>query len=461
MKKALFVFLLFTCAIAFAQDRAVLLDSVFSSLHEKNSFNGNVLVAEKGNILFEKSYGLANEETKQKLNTKSIFELASVSKQFTAMAIVLLDKQGKLKLDDPISTYIPELDFYGEITIRHLLTHTGGLPDYMDLFDAEWDKTKFATNRDIITEFARHKPEVHFKPGQQFEYSNTGYALLGYIIEQASNQTFGQFLSKHIFQPLGMKNTFVYRSRYEPQRVENYASGYVEDSLGNKVLTDSFGKAYYTYYLDGIVGDGMVNSTLEDLLIWDRALYANTLINDEDRKQIFSEGQTPDGKAVHYGFGWFVKDSTAYGKIANHSGGWAGYMTFIERHLDHDKTFIILQNNLTSKSKLPIEVARKIVYGEKLETQKRQTVSLTDEQLNLYTGIYSTPDIPMKLKIYMQDHALYGLGMEEGQQPFKLESHENHTFLFEEAGIFLVFDTALHTMKFRQGDSPDLVFTRE
>ncbi|MDQ1096220.1 MULTISPECIES: serine hydrolase domain-containing protein [Chryseobacterium] len=138
------------------------IDSVFTSLYQKKMFNGNVLIAEKGKIIFEKNYGLANEETKQKLDNNTIFELASISKQFTAMGIVLLEKQGKLKYDDNISKYIPELSFYRNITIRNLLNHTSGLPDYIKLFEEHWDKTKIATNQDIVNLFVQYQPKLYF-----------------------------------------------------------------------------------------------------------------------------------------------------------------------------------------------------------------------------------------------------------------------------------------------------------
>lgn len=340
------------------------LDSLFTSLFEQKMFNGNVLIADKGKIIFEKSFGWANEATKQPINSSTVFELASVSKQFTAMGIVLLEKQKKLKYDDKISRYIPELAFYGNITIQNLLHHTSGLPDYMELFEEKWDKTKFAVNQDIVNELVKHQPKLHFLPGEKYEYSNTGYALLGLIIEKVSKKSFGQFLSEHIFTPLKMKNTLVYRRRFAPKTIKNYAHGYIIDSLGNKVLPDSFGKEYYTYYLDGIVGDGMVNSTVKDLLKWDRALYSNKLVNDKDRKIIFSKGKTNDGKTVDYGLGWAVLENKKYGTIVNHSGGWAGYITFIERHLDNDKTIILLQNNITENTSLPIEEVYKILYNE-------------------------------------------------------------------------------------------------
>lgn len=352
------VWIVCTCLVAhfcLAQvSKDKVFDTLFTSLAQKGSFNGNVLIAEKGQIVFQKSYGLAIEEQKISLNANSVFELASVSKQFTAMAVVLLQKQGKLKYEDRISKYIPTLDFYGDITIAHLLYHQGGLPDYMDLFEEKWDKSKFATNADVIQMLSTHKLEALFKPGVKYEYSNTGYALLATIIEVSSGKTYGDFLKQHIFKPLGMKHTLVYRSRFAPQRIKNYAMGYEVDSMGVKGLMDDKGKMFFTYYLDGIVGDGMVNATAGDLLKWDRALYGNTLIQDSDRALIFEPGKTSDGKPTKYAFGWMIDQLEDYGKIANHSGGWSGYVTFIERHLDTDKTIIVLQNNSSDLTTVPI-----------------------------------------------------------------------------------------------------------
>lgn len=339
------------------------LDSLFNALSKQKMFNGNVLIADKGKIIFEKSYGLANEQTGQKINNQTIFELASVSKQFTAMGIVLLEKQGKLNYDDKISKYIPELAFYGNISIRNLLNHTGGLPDYIAFFEQKWDKTKIATNQDIVNVFAKYKPKAIFQPGEKYEYSDTGYTLLVLIIERVSGRTFGQFLSENIFQPLKMKNTFIYRSRFEPKKIGNYALGYVTDSLGRKVLPDSYGKEFYTYFLDGIMGDGTVNSTTADLLKWDRALYTDKLIDSKDKELLFNSVKTKDGKDTNYGFGWFVGNSKKYGKIVYHSGGWPGYSTYIERHLDNDKTIIILQNHSEAKINSFLQKVRTILYN--------------------------------------------------------------------------------------------------
>lgn len=360
-------------------------DTLYSKLYADGKFNGNVLVAEDGNIVFEKSYGIANEETKKKLNKNTIFELASVSKQFTAMGIVQLQKDGKLSYDDEVSKYIPELEDYEGITIKNLLTHTSGLPDYMGLASNNWDKTKIATNDDILKLFKDIKPKKDFEPNAKWDYSNTGYLILATIIERVSGKTFGEYLNEKIFKPLGMDNSFVYRRRFEPKKIDNYAQGYIySDSLKRKILPDEMGKEFYAVYFDGIVGDGTVNSNVEDLLKWDRALYGTQLINERDKKDIFSSYKTKDGSETYYGFGWMIDSTKTYGKVISHTGGWAGYIAYIERDLDNDKTVIILQNN--SNTEIPIKNTRRILYGLPVENP----IELEQNILKNYAGKYSS-----------------------------------------------------------------------
>jgi CubicO group peptidase (beta-lactamase class C family) len=361
------------------------LDTLYSELCEKGAFNGSVLIAEDGQIIFEKSYGLANEQTNRKLNDSTIFELASVSKQFTAMGIVQLKKEGKLSYQDDITKYVPELINYEGITIQNLLNHTGGLPDYMELSDKNWDKSNIATNNDILEMFKQVKPKKLFKPNEKWDYSNTGYLILATIIERVSGQKFGQYLKQKIFEPLNMKNTFVYRRRFAPKEVPNYANGYIySDSLQKKILPDEIGNDFYVVYLDGIVGDGMVNSNPKDLLKWDRALYKDKLINDEDRELIFSSAMTKDSSQTDYGFGWMIDSTKTYGKVASHSGSWAGYISYIERDIDNDKTIIVLQNNSLSKTEIPIKNTRRILYNQEVE----KPIKLNNETLKSYAGKY-------------------------------------------------------------------------
>ncbi|CAI9675257.1 beta-lactamase family protein [Elizabethkingia anophelis] len=397
MKKVIILFIAVSSFVYGQKEKK--LDSLFTSLYAAKEFNGNVLVAEKGKVIYEKSFGLANEKTQQKLDKNTVFELASVSKQFTAMGIVQLEKEGKLSYNDPLTKYFPELSFYKPITIDNLLHHTSGLPDYMSLFDKNWDKKKFATNKDVVEMLAKYKPELLFVPSDKYEYSNTGYALLGLIIEKVSKQSYGDYLNKKIFKPLGMANTRVYRSRYKPEKISNYALGYVVDSLGNKKLLDDLGKEYYTYYLDGIVGDGMVNSTTGDLLKWDRALYGDKLVNQKDKDLIFSSIVTKDNKDTRYGYGWAIDTKYPFGKIANHSGGWAGYITFIERDLDYDKTIIILQNNDSEAASSPVKQLRNILYDIK-------PIKVDLATLQKYAGKYTKKN-SKTFEVFFENNKLY------------------------------------------------------
>ena len=171
MKSIITIVILLIGQVSFGQDRIKKIDSLLNSIYSNKKINGNFLIAEKGKIIYSQSFGYANEEKKEKLNENSIFELASCSKQFTAMAIMILKEKGKLNLDDNITKFIPSLSNYKGITIRNLLNHTGGLPDYMELMDSLFDKSKIATNKDIIAIFSKQKPKILFEPNTKYEYS--------------------------------------------------------------------------------------------------------------------------------------------------------------------------------------------------------------------------------------------------------------------------------------------------
>ncbi|WP_339926474.1 serine hydrolase domain-containing protein [uncultured Cyclobacterium sp.] len=344
------------------------LDSLYTDLFNQNKFNGNVLIAEDGKILLKKSYGLADAETKVDLNENSIFELASVSKQFTAMGIVQLVKEGKINYGDDIRKYIPELSFYNKITIENLLYHTSGLPDYIDLADLYWDKEKIANNDDIVKLFELHKPELFFETNSDYEYSNTGYLLLATIIERTSDLNYQDYLKNKVFIPSNMKSTLVLRKRYEPKEMKNIAIGYLySDSLKTKVKPDNLTDYKFVTYLDGVVGDGMVNSTTQDLYNWDRVLRNEKIINQTDKERIFQPYKFFDSIPTGYGYGWYIIEDEKFGKYVKHSGGWPGYVAHIERHLDTDKTIIILQNLMLESPLIPLKNTRNILYNLPLD----------------------------------------------------------------------------------------------
>ena len=386
--------------LAYGQDRVQKMDSLLNAVYASKKINGNFLIAEKGKVIYSKSFGNANEDKKEKLNENSIFELASCSKQFTAMAIMVLKEKGKLNLDEEIIKYIPELSNYKGITIRHLLNHTGGLPDYMEIMDSLYDKSKIATNKDIIAILSKHNPKILFEPNTKYEYSNTGYALLASIIEKASGLNFADYLNKSIFKPLKMKNTFVYTRRLSPKKINNYAFGYVySDSLKKYLLPDDITETKMVIWLDGIVGDGCVNSTVNDFLKWDRALYGNKLLSEAGMKEVFEVATLNDKSKTKYGFGWFVEESVDFGKIVSHSGGWPGYKTYIDRNITNDKTIIILQNH--ENVSIPVKSIRAILYNKPLPVVKvRKEILLTEEQLKKFVGIFAVEkDYEIKITI--------------------------------------------------------------
>ncbi len=392
--------------LVFGQDRVKKIDSLLNATYANKKINGNFLIAEKGKVIYSQSFGYANEEKKEKLNENSIFELASCSKQFTAMAIMILKERGKLNLDDDISKFIPALSSYKNITVRNLLNHTAGLPDYMELMGNLFDKSKIATNKDIIDLLSKHNPKILFEPNTKYEYSNTGYALLASIIEKVSGSTFADFLNKNIFKPLQMKNSFVYNRRLSPKKISNYAFGYVySDSLKKYLLPDEITETKMVVWLDGIVGDGCVNSTVNDLLKWDRALNTNKLLSAVGLKEIFEVATLNDKSKTKYSLGWGVDENPDFGKIVSHSGGWPGYVTYIERHITNDKTIIILQNH--NDVSIPVKSIRNILYNKALPIKKiRKEIVLSKEQLQRFVGTYEV-EKEFQIKISIDKDQLF------------------------------------------------------
>ena len=392
--------------ITFGQDRIQKIDSLLNSLYSDQKINGNVLIAEKGKVIYKHSFGNANEEKKQKLDENSVFELASVSKQFTAMAIMILKEKKMLRLDDNFTKYIPELSNYKGITIRNLLNHTGGLPDYEEVMDTLFDKNKIAINEDIITLYAKHNPKIIFEPNTKWKYSNTGYALLASVIEKVSGMNYGDYLNKVIFKPLKMNNTTVFRRRYTSQQINNYAFGYVySDSLKKHILPDDFAETKFVVWLDGIVGDGTVNSTVIDLLKWDRALYSNNLLSAAGMKEIFEVATLNDKSKTTYGFGWFIDENVDFGKTVAHSGGWPGYKTYIDRHITNDKTIIILQNH--ENVSIPVKSIRAILYNKPIpKPTVRKEMPLRIDQLEQFVGLYEV-EKDFEIKITLEKNQLF------------------------------------------------------
>ncbi len=319
-------------------------------------FNGNAMVIKQGKIIYQQALGYADYNTKQPLNDSSAFELASVSKQFTAMGIMICKERGLLSYDDNIKKFFPGLP-YDNITVRNLLTHTSGLPSYEDQFEKNWDHKKIAFNKKV------------------------------------SGMSYNDFMAKNIFKPLGMAHTFVYNTRRSNGKIpNNYALGFVySDSLKRYILPDSLPSYDYVYYLDGIVGDGCVNTTTGDLFIWDQALYGNKLVSKTSLNEMLSPlvQMNPRDSTSFYGFGVMVQTKTPNGKIISHTGGWPGYATNITRLVDSSETIIIFSNNETNSSLLVAGI-ESILTGESLlMPYKHKEVKIDTALLDRYVGKYS------------------------------------------------------------------------
>jgi CubicO group peptidase (beta-lactamase class C family) len=327
--------------------KAQSLDQIVTAYAATDQFSGVVLVADQGKIVFEKTTGFRVFANQTPLMRSDIFELASVSKQFTGMVIMMLQEKGKLNFDDPADRYltIP----YKGITIRHLLNHTSGLPDYQSVMDQYWDKTKVAVNDDIITYLNRYSPAAEFAPGSNYSYSNTGYVLLASIAEKAGGTDFIEFCRSNIFKKLGMKDTDI-RTAAEKKVVRNFALGHVFVPEKNKFeRADSFPSSNYTIWLGNRKGLGRISSTAADLLKWDQALYTNLLIQPSTLEEAFTPATISGGRISNYGFGWEIKMDANENKIVLHSGDNPGYKTQIIRFLKSKKTLIVLCNNAISR----------------------------------------------------------------------------------------------------------------
>lgn len=397
------LFVLFGCSKE-SDTRIQTLDQFLQSQAQFNKFNGNVLVAEKGKVILQKSFGFANFDTKESLNDTSVFELASVSKQFTAMGILMLKKQGKLSVDDSLRKFFPELPYH-KITVHQMLAHTSGLPDYMEVMDPKWDHKKIAFNNDMIAFLAKEKPALLFKPGTRWEYSNTAYAILASIIEKVSGQSYKDFLAKNIFEPLKMTHTRVYNTRRSGEKLSNYAYGYVwSDSLSRFVLPDSVKNIDVVYYLDGIVGDGTVNSTTGDLLKWENSLQAETLLDNTDiQNEMLHEQSLMDTVAkAYYGYGVMLAKND-FGRVIQHSGGWPGYHTMLTNYPETDKTIIVLSNNESSAGAIANSIAN-ILFGKPIEmAYEHEAIAFDSTMLLPFVGSYTFKNRGFEL-VVNKDH---------------------------------------------------------
>lgn len=310
------------------------IDDYFSRKYKRKQFNGNILFAENGKIISHKSYGYANLKTKEKLTENHSFQLASVSKPFTSVAILQLIENGQINLNDTLQKFFPNFPYEG-ITIHQLLCHRSGLSQYTHFCDAPdsiWpDKSKTINNQDVIDIISKINPLINYPPDRRYYYCNTNYLLLASVVKKISGIEFKQYLKENIFSPIDMNNSIVYdRTNFNDLIMPT--QGYENRTPWEDV------------YLNGVVGDKGVYSTTMDLLKFDRALEKNLLINDSLKKLAFSKKNKDYNRNKNYGYGFRLKEHNKYGKIVYHTGWWKGYRSYYIKVLKKDQTIIILNN---------------------------------------------------------------------------------------------------------------------
>ncbi|EZH71351.1 hypothetical protein ATO12_08150 [Aquimarina atlantica] len=347
-------------------------DELLKYCYQNNMFNGNVLVIGKNNaIIYEKSFGFNGKDLNTPLTSDSQFLLASLSKQFTAMGIMILKEKGKLNYNDLVISHLKDFP-YKNISIRNLLNQTSGIPEYQGFLNKNKEqilkrfkeKGKIITNQDVYNLVKATKPKLEFTPGDHFNYSNTNYVLLAMLIEHITNSSYSEFMDEHIFLPLKMDNSYVYNAKNN-NASKNRAYGYKLDIDRKTMLPNDVLVFFNT------VGDGGIYSTTKDLYRWLKALSDNTLVKKETFTEVYETPILKNNKKAPYGFGWFVKQLPVLSyKSLTHSGEFVGFSNSIFFGNTEGNKIIMLSNNSSQYRPELNQSLTKILYGFPYEMPK-------------------------------------------------------------------------------------------
>jgi CubicO group peptidase (beta-lactamase class C family) len=352
------------------------IDAVMSAVYKPGEPGASIIVKKDGKTIFRKGYGLADLELGVPVEPDMVFRLGSITKQFTAMAILMLAEQGKLGLQDNITKFMPDYPTQGRtITVEHLLTHTSGIQSYTDM--PEWLPLwrKDFTVKELV-DFFKDKP-MTFNPGRRWVYNNSGYVLLGAIIEKVSGQTYEEFVDAHIFKPLGMKHSYYGNTeRVIPRRVPGYQTG--KEGVVNAPylsMTQPFAA-------------GSLLSSVDDLAVWSDAIFSGKLVKKEWLDKALTPFKLKNGESTGYGYGLFIADFSGHRSI-EHGGGINGFTSY-EMTLPGDRIFIAILTNSAIAGRDPEPRAVKIAWlALGLPEPERKSVKLEAKDLDPLTGVYA------------------------------------------------------------------------
>lgn len=417
------------------------IERYMSSAVDFEKFSGSILVARDGKPIVSMGYGLANVEYDAPNTPKTVFRLASVTKQFTATAIMILQERGKLNVSDPFCKYLADCPaVWQPITIKQLMTMTHGIPNVsaLDLgglrgFPVPWDQWQETTAK---------KPLV-FKPGEQFMYLGAGYTLLGFVIEKVSGKTYGEFLQENIFGPLGMKNS----GHEDPSRIlKNRATGY-RQLPGEPIANLQYREMIRMY------ASGGVYSTTEDMLIWDQALYSEKLLSKKSIDEMYApDKEMMPGKA--YASGVWITTKHGRREIA-HGGNAVGFITYFARYPADRVTIIVLSNNEKGSSAKISDVLSSIVFGSPYEmAYERKAVAVDASILDKYVGEYTFQYPKTTIVVTKEGGKLFQKRGGEGKQEMFAESDTKFFLKTEDIQLTFIKDAngSVTGVRVDQGD---------
>jgi len=357
----------------------------------RTGFNGAILVAKNGEVIFEDYHGYYNLRKKDSLTKHSAFHLASVSKTFTGMATLKLAQMGKLSLDDDIKKFFPNLP-YDNIRVKDLLDHRSGLPNYLYFMEQlGWDKKQHCSNLDVLDYLIKFKPAAT-KPNTHFTYCNTNYALLGLIIEKASGESYADFLQEQFFTPLHMNDTYVYN---------------IKDSATAMPSYDYRGRPEAFTFLDCGIGDKNVYSTPEDLLKWDQAMYTNQIFSKETLEKAFTPYSNEKPGIRNYGYGWRMNVYPDGKKVIYHNGWWHGNNAVFIRMIQDTATIIVLGNKYNSNIYKAKEMES--IFNGNVDTTEEENGEMSKEEVTAPQVSHTTPKKKAKVstkKTVVKKHAV-------------------------------------------------------
>ena len=389
----LFVFICLTSGICPAQEREQTIDSLLSRLSREESFSGNVLIAEKSRIIYEKSFGHADAGSRRPHTADTLFLVGSVAKTFTATAVFILRERGALALDDSVTKYLPELP-YRNVTLRHLLAHTSGVPEYQSEEIIKEIAGKGIDNAGLVKVFARLAPALQFEPGARWEYSNTNYILLALVAERASGRPFARFVRENIFAPAGMTRSFILLSNV-PERVrKDVAAGqrFTNPLATAPVSVETLEGARRSYATRrNLYGAGNVYTTARDLLKFHQALQRGRLLKKQSLAEMSAPTTLPGGAdyrpfartnlPTQDALGWFVSDDPA-SRVVYHPGGDVGFASYFLRNTTKDQTVIVLSNIELLRHYTPTALMR-ILNGEPYRLDLKSLATAMGREYNL------------------------------------------------------------------------------